>query len=175
SLQKALDDALKGENNKTIDTLFTDNVGKPKDVKPLDAGRSFKLENIFYDFDKSTLRDESKKELNHLVAILKENTAIKVEISSHTDASRNVEMAKKIFARKGIEYTKEAHDKMSQNYNEKLSQRRAQSVVNYLIAKGIPKSRLVAKGYGESKPVATNDTDEGKQQNRRTEFKVLGD
>lgn len=174
SLQKALDDALKGENNKTIDTLFTDNVGKPKDVKPLDAGRSFKLENIFYDFDKSTLREESKKELNHLVTILKENTAIKVEISSHTDASRNVEMAKKIFARKGIEYTKEAHDKMSQSYNEKLSQRRAQSVVNYLIAKGIPKARLVAKGYGEAKPVATNDTDEGKQQNRRTEFKVLG-
>jgi outer membrane protein OmpA-like peptidoglycan-associated protein len=174
SLQKALDDALKGENNKTIDTLFTDNVGKPKDVKPLDAGRSFKLENIFYDFDKSTLREESKKELNHLVTILKENTAIKVEISSHTDASRNVEMAKKIFARKGLEYTKEAHDKMSQSYNEKLSQRRAQSVVNYLIVKGIPKARLVAKGYGEAKPVATNDTDEGKQQNRRTEFKVLG-
>ena len=60
SLQKALDDALKGENNKTIDTLFTDNIGKPKDVKPLDAGRSFKLENIFYDFDKYTLRAESK-------------------------------------------------------------------------------------------------------------------
>ncbi|TXB65989.1 OmpA family protein [Vicingus serpentipes] len=174
SLQKALDDALKGENNKTIDTLFTDNVGKPKDVKPLDAGRSFKLENIFYDFDKSTLRAESKKELNHLVAILKENTAIKVEISSHTDASRNVEMAKKIFARRGLVYSKEAHDKMSRSYNEKLSQRRAQSVVDYLIANGIPKSRLVAKGYGESKPVATNDTDEGKQQNRRTEFKVLG-
>ena len=71
-------------------------------------------------------------------------------------------------------YTKEAHDKMSQAYNQKLSQRRAQSVVNYLIANGIPKARLVAKGYGELKPVATNDNDEGKQQNRRTEFKVLG-
>jgi len=174
SLQEALISALSGDQVRTIDTLFTDNVGKPKDVKPLEPGRSFKLNNIYYDFDKSTLRAESKKELNHLVAILKENTVIKVEISSHTDASRNVEMAKKIFARKGLEYTKEAHDKMSQAYNQKLSQRRAQSVVNYLIAHGIPKNRLVAKGYGELKPVAANDTDENKQKNRRTEFKVLG-
>lgn len=173
SLQEALINALNGDQPKTIDTLFTDNAGKPKDVKPLDAGRSFKLENIFYDFDKSTLRAESKKELDRLVVILKENKTIKVEISSHTDASRNVEMAKKIFARKGLEYTKEAHDKMSQSYNERLSQRRAQSVVNYLVEHGISKNRLVAKGYGEMKPVATNDTEEGKQQNRRTEFKVL--
>lgn len=173
SLQEALINALNGDQPKTIDTLFTANAGKPKDVKPLDAGRSFTLNNIFYDFDKSTLRPESKKELNHLVVILKENPTIKVEISSHTDASRNVEMAKKIFERKGQEYTKEAHDKMSQAYNQKLSQRRAQSVVNYLVANGIAKNRLVPAGYGELKPIATNDTDEGKQQNRRTEFKVL--
>jgi len=173
SLQEALVNALNGDQPKSIDTLFTDNAGKPKDVKPLDAGRSFKLENIFYDFDKSTLRPESKKELDRLVVILKENPSITVEISSHTDASRNVEMAKKIFARQGIPYTKEAHDKRSQAYNQKLSQRRAQSVVNYLVNHGISKSKLVPKGYGELKPVATNDTDEGKQQNRRTEFKVL--
>src|SRR5690606_5010701 len=96
-----------------------------------------------------------------------------VEISSHTDAARNVEAAKQIFERKGIKYSKEAHDKMSGDYNKKLSQRRAQSVVDYLTNKGIPKNRLVAKGYGEEKPVATNDTDEGRQLNRRTEFKVL--
>ncbi len=173
TLQEALINALNGDQPKTIDTLFTANAGKPKDVKPLDAGRSFTLNNIFYDFDKSTLRPESKKELNHLVVILKENPTIKVEISSHTDASRNVEMAKKIFERKGQEYSKEAHDKMSQAYNQKLSQRRAQSVVNYLVANGIAKNRLVPAGYGELKPIATNDTDEGKQQNRRTEFKVL--
>lgn len=173
NLQQALINALNGEQPKTIDTLFTDNAGKPKDVKPLDAGRSFKLDNIFYDFDKSSLRPESKKELDRLVVILKENPSITVEISSHTDGSRNVEMAKKSFARQGIPYTKEAHDKRSQAYNQKLSQRRAQSVVNYLVQHGVAKNKLVPKGYGEMSPVATNDTEEGKQQNRRTEFKVL--
>ena len=62
---------------------------------------------------------------------------------------------------------------MSKKYNNRLSQRRANSVTNYLIKKGITKSRLVPKGYGEEKPIATNDTDEGRQKNRRTEFKVL--
>ena len=62
---------------------------------------------------------------------------------------------------------------MSKTYNNRLSQRRAQSVTDYLIKKGILKDRLVAKGYGEEKPIATNDTDDGRQLNRRTEFKVL--
>lgn len=172
ALQEILAEELKKEG-KTVDTLFTDNIKSDIELQDLDAGRSFKLENILYDFDKATLRPESKTELDRLVVILKEQSAIKVEISSHTDATRNVEMAKKIFKRKGIPYTKEAHDKMSGTYNQRLSQRRAQSVVNYLIKKGISKSRLVAKGYGESQPVATNDTDEGRQLNRRTEFKVL--
>ena len=173
---KALQDILAAElkkENKTIDTLFADNVDSEIKLQDMGAGRSFKLENILYDFDKSTLRIESKKELDRLVIILKEQEGIKVEISSHTDATRNVEAAKKIFARKGITYTKEAHDKMSGTYNQRLSQRRAQSVVDYLTKKGIAKVRLVAKGYGESIPVATNDSDEGRQLNRRTEFKVL--
>lgn len=176
SNNKALQDILAAElkkENKTIDTLFAENVDGEIKLQDMGAGRSFKLENILYDFDKSTLRPESKKELDRLVVILNEQEGIKVEISSHTDATRNVEAAKKIFARKGIPYTKEAHDKMSGKYNQRLSQRRAQSVVDYLTKKGIPKSRLVAKGYGESQPVATNDTDEGRQLNRRTEFKVL--
>lgn len=172
ALQEILAAELKNEN-KTIDTLFADNVDSDIELQDMGAGRSFKLENILYDFDKSTLRPESKKELDRLVVILNEQEGIKVEISSHTDATRNVESAKRIFARKGIPYTKEAHDKMSGSYNQRLSQRRAQSVVDYLTKKGIAKSRLVAKGYGESNPVATNDTDEGRQLNRRTEFKVL--
>ena len=173
---KALQDILAAElkkENKTIDTLFADNVDSDIKLQDMGAGRSFKLENILYDFDKSTLRTESIKELDRLVVILNEQEGIKVEISSHTDATRNVEAAKKVFARKGIPYTKEAHDKMSGTYNQRLSQRRAQSVVDYLTKKGIAKSRLVAKGYGETNPVATNDTDEGRQLNRRTEFKVL--
>jgi len=173
SLQEALDNEMKKEG-KTIDTLFTENIDQEIKLKPMDEGRKFTLNNIEYDFDKSTLRPKSKVELDRLVVILKEQATIKVEISSYTDATRNVEMAKKIFKRKGIPYTKAAHDKMSKAYNQKLSQRRAQSVVNYLIKHGIAKSRLVAKGYGEEQPIATNDTNEGRQKNRRTEFKVLG-
>jgi outer membrane protein OmpA-like peptidoglycan-associated protein len=88
-------------------------------------------------------------ELERLVTLMKENTSMKIEISSHTD------------------------DKGSDDYNMKLSQMRAQSVVDFLIEKGIAKERLTAKGYGETVPIAPNDTDEGRQLNRRTEFKIL--
>jgi len=161
------------KENKTIDTLFTDNIGDDINPNQMGIGTQFTLQNIEYDFDKSTLRASSIKELDNLVVILNENSTVNVEISSYTDATRNVESAKKIFKRKGIVYSATAHNEMSMKYNQKLSQRRAQSVVNYLVAKGISKSRLVAKGYGEANPVASNDTDEGKQKNRRTEFKVL--
>ena len=172
SLEALLAAELKKEG-KTIDTLFTDNINTDIELKPMDEGRTFTLDNIEYDFDKSTLREASKTELDRLVVILNEQKDIKVEISSHTDAKRNVEMAKRAFKQRGQTYTKEAHDKMSKNYNNRLSQRRANSVTNYLIKKGVAKTRLVAKGYGEEKPIATNDTEEGRQKNRRTEFKVL--
>ena len=158
-LQEALSEALKKEN-KTIDTLFTENINKPKDVKQLDAGRSFKLNNILYDFDKATLRPESRIELDRLVVILNENPTIRVEISSHTDTRGN------------------------DAYNKNLSQKRAQSVVDYLIGKGIKKARFVAAGKGETVPLddcskysecgeTRNDDCPCHQNNRRTEFKVL--
>jgi outer membrane protein OmpA-like peptidoglycan-associated protein/tetratricopeptide (TPR) repeat protein len=172
SLEALLAAELKKEG-KTIDTLFTANIDAEIELKPMDEGRTFTLDNIEYDFDKSTLRSASKKELDRLVVILNEQKDIKVEISSHTDAKRNVEMAKRAFKQRGQTYTTEAHDAMSKKYNNRLSQRRANSVTNYLIKKGIAKSRLVAKGYGEEKPIATNATDDGRQKNRRTEFKVL--
>jgi len=178
SLEELLAAELKKED-KTIDTLFTDNIDADIELAPMDAGRTFTLNNIEYDFDKSTLRSVSKTELDRLVVILNEHKDIKVEISSHTDAKRNVEMAKRAFKQRGEVYTKEAHDKMSKRYNNRLSQRRANSVTNYLIKKGIAKSRLVAKGYGEEKPIADNtnsdgtDNPAGRQKNRRTEFKVL--
>ena len=143
------------------------------DLKPMDSGTSFVLKGIEYDFDKSSLRPKSKIELDRLVVILNEHKDIRVEISSHTDAKRNIEAVKKIFARKGVKYTMEAHDKRSKKYNNSLSKLRAQSVTNYLIIKGIVKSRLLATGYGEEKPISTNETEEGRQANRRTEFKVL--
>jgi outer membrane protein OmpA-like peptidoglycan-associated protein/tetratricopeptide (TPR) repeat protein len=115
-------------------------------VKP---GASIVLKNIFFDFDKATLRDESKAELENLYQFMMENPEIRIEISGHTD------------------------NKGKDKYNQKLSERRAESVVEYLVAKGIDKKRLVAKGYGASKPIATNDTDEGRQENRRTELKII--
>ena len=86
------------------------------------------IENIFYDFDKATLRPESQTALDELVKLLNENPNITIELSAHTDY------------------------KGSDQYNERLSQRRAESVVNYLIAHGIASDRLTPKGYGEGKP-----------------------
>lgn len=118
-------------------------------LKKLEVGSKIVLNNIFYDFDKSTLRNESISELDRLVSLLNSNPTMKIELSSHTDGMGTEE------------------------YNQKLSQERAQSVVDHLTSKGIDKTRLVAKGYGESNPIATNDTEEGRQLNRRTEFSVL--
>jgi outer membrane protein OmpA-like peptidoglycan-associated protein len=118
-------------------------------MKKIKIGESIVLRNIFFDYDKATLRDESTAELERLREILVDNPTIKVEISGHTD---NVG---------------------SDAYNLDLSDRRAQSVVSYLVEKGIDESRMIAKGYGEGQPLATNDTPEGRQENRRTEFKII--
>lgn len=113
------------------------------------------IKNILYDFNKSTLRDESKTVLNNIVKILKDNPKIKVELASHTDSVG------------------------SDAYNIKLSQARAQSCVDYIIQSGVEETRIFAKGYGKSKPIAPNslpngkDNPEGRQLNRRTEFTVL--
>ncbi|WP_161889688.1 OmpA family protein [Pontibacter russatus] len=108
------------------------------------------LENIFYDFDKADIRPDAALELDKLVQVLEDNPGISIELSSHTDA------------------------RGSDVYNEDLSQRRAESAVEYIISKGIDRSRITAKGYGESRPVVRNaDTEEEHQRNRRTEFKVV--
>lgn len=108
------------------------------------------LENIFYDFDKAEIRPDAAVELDKLVQILEDNPKISIELSSHTDA------------------------RGSDTYNQTLSQRRADSAVEYIISKGIDRSRITAKGYGESRLVVPNaTTDEEHQRNRRTEFKVV--
>lgn len=119
------------------------------EMKKMEVGNSIVLKNIFFDFDKASIRSESQNELNRLVKLLRENPAVKVEIGSHTD------------------------DIGSDDYNLQLSENRSRSVVDYLISKGIPTSRLVAKGYGETIALDKNDTEEGRQHNRRTEFKIL--
>lgn len=118
-------------------------------LKAIEVGQSIVLKNIFFDFDKATIRPESANELDRLIKLLIDNPTLKIELGSHTDS------------------------KGSDEYNQKLSQSRSQSVVNYLIGKGISTDRLVAKGYGETMPVATNDSEAGRQENRRTDFKIL--
>lgn len=112
-------------------------------------GASVTLNNIFFDFNAYTLRDESKIELNNVKELMDQFPKMKVEIIGHTD---NVG---------------------SDEINQKMSQDRAQSVADYLITIGVPKKRLSTKGLGKEQPVATNETDEGRQKNRRTEFKIL--
>ena len=126
-------------------------IQKPKvvEVAKVVETQTIILNNIFYDFDKATLRPESDPELEKVYAFLSQYPELKVELSGHTDA------------------------RGSDKYNEKLSRKRAQAVVDFMTNKGISKNRIVAKGYGESKPIESNDTDEGRQVNRRTELKVI--
>ncbi|MFN4086500.1 MAG: OmpA family protein [Spirosomataceae bacterium] len=114
------------------------------------VGKTFRLENIYYDFDKFDIRPDAALELDKLVRILQDNPQIKIEMGSHTDA-QGTDM-----------------------YNARLSQRRAESAVKYLVSKGIDPERLTARGYGETELIilnAKNDTEH--QVNRRTEFKVV--
>ncbi|MGV6860645.1 MAG: OmpA family protein [Putridiphycobacter sp.] len=124
-------------------------VNKTIVLKNIKIGSKIALRNIFFDTGKSTLRPESNAELDRLVKLLKDVPSLKIELSGHTDNTG------------------------SASGNQKLSQDRAQAVVNYLVSKGISKGRLTAKGYGSSKPVASNNTAEGRQQNRRTEFEII--
>ncbi|OFX59511.1 MAG: hypothetical protein A2046_11965 [Bacteroidetes bacterium GWA2_30_7] len=121
-----------------------------KDIKVQRAteGATFKLDNIFFDLGKATLKDESMPALDLLYNILVKN-AIDIELGGHTDSIGSSES------------------------NIKLSQDRVNSVMNYLLNKGIANNRIVAVGYGEDKPVASNTTDEGRAQNRRVEVKII--
>jgi outer membrane protein OmpA-like peptidoglycan-associated protein len=115
----------------------------------VERGMTFKLEKLFFDSGKWELRPESAEELEQLVRFLTEYQSVRVEIGAHTD---NVGM----------------HES-----NQLLSQRRAQSVVDHLMSHGIDEARLSAVGYAETVPVADNATPEGKQMNRRVEFKII--
>ena len=124
-------------------------VTKDVELKNVAVGSKIILKNIFFDFDKATLRPESTNELERLTKLLQDVPTLKIEIGGHTDS------------------------KGADDYNKKLSDNRAKAVVTYLIGKGIAADRLTSAGYGEEQPIATNDTDEGRQMNRRTEFKIL--
>ena len=129
------------------DTTFTTKLVLNKIV----LDKAIVLENIYYDYDESYITDAAAIELDKLVAILEDNPSINIELSSHTDA------------------------RDSDEYNQALSQRRAESAVQYLVESGIAPGRIIAKGYGERQLIIKNAiTEEQHQVNRRTEFKVVG-
>jgi outer membrane protein OmpA-like peptidoglycan-associated protein len=132
-------------------TQITEYIEIKRDLylAPIEVGQIIRLNNIFFETGKADLKPESNFELEKLTAFLLDNLKVNIEISGHTD---NV----------GGEQS-----------NMKLSEDRAKAVVTYLLSKSIPENRIIAKGYGETKFIATNDTEEGKQLNRRVEFIIL--
>jgi OmpA-OmpF porin, OOP family len=142
--------------NLDLRNISNDEIVKIKDFKldpislsVVEENITIVLNNIFFDFDKSTLKAESFPELNRIVALMNERTAIQIEIAGHTDATG------------------------TEGYNLQLSGTRANAVAAYLRKKGIPASRVTVVSHGEKIPVASNTTPEGRRRNRRVEFKIL--
>ena len=134
---------LKGENTKAKPFI------KDIPLQLIKTGESVVLKNIFFDTDKFDLKPESESELGKLIQLLKSNPQIKIEIGGHTDNAGTPE------------------------HNLTLSLNRAKSVYDYLVKNQINQNRLAYKGYGQTKPIDTNDTEGGKANNRRTEFSVV--
>lgn len=118
-------------------------------LKKIEVGTKVVLNNIYFETGKAVLRPESFDALDQVFRFLENNPDMKLEISGHTDNTGSLRI------------------------NQKLSAARAKSVVDYVVGRGIPEGMLVYEGYADSQPVAPNDTPEGREQNRRVEFKVL--
>lgn len=124
-------------------------INKNIQLQKFIVGNTINLKNVFYDQGKATLKPESLSEINQLVNLMNLNIDIKIEIASYTDSEGSAES------------------------NLLLSQARSQSVMDFLFSAGISKEQVIAKGYGEKYPIASNDTEEGRKLNRRTEIKIL--
>jgi outer membrane protein OmpA-like peptidoglycan-associated protein/tetratricopeptide (TPR) repeat protein len=125
-------------------------LGRTIELRKVQSGSMIILRNIYFDFDKATFKTESFTELNKVERMMRENPNMQVEIAGHTDYIG------------------------SAAYNMTLSQRRAEAVKDYLTKKGIDPRRVVAKGYGKTRPIASNDDEEeGRELNRRVEFRVI--
>lgn len=139
----------------TIEITQSDTLEVALLLEPIfEVGKTFELENIYYDFDKHNIRADAAAILDELVRTLRDNPTLKIELSSHTDS------------------------RGSNVYNEALSQRRAQAAVDYIVGRGIARDRMVAKGYGETKLVnqcadGVPCSREEHQANRRTEVTIL--
>jgi OOP family OmpA-OmpF porin len=152
----AKDFIAEGENIDLTDSTadgrskdFSDITNKSLKLIPIEEGQIVRLNNIFFATGKFALSPESFPELNRIAITMTENKTLSIELGGHTDNTGSDES------------------------NLKLSQDRADSVREYLIGKGIEPDRVASKGYGETVPVAKNDTPEGQQRNRRVEFKIL--
>ena len=118
-------------------------------LNPIKVGETMELSNVFYEIGSWQLKNESVSELDRLANLLSDNKNIIIEIGGYTDSTGLPEL------------------------NQVLSEKRALSVVNYLINKGISSERLVYKGYGNTSPIGNNGTVEGRKLNRRTEAKII--
>jgi outer membrane protein OmpA-like peptidoglycan-associated protein/Tol biopolymer transport system component len=134
---------LSGESSKAKPFIY--NVP----LQPIQVGETVILKNIFFDTDKYDLKEESRSELGKLIQFLKSNPKIHIMISGHTDNHGTAD------------------------HNIVLSRNRARAVYDYLVANGIAKERLSYAGFGMTRPIDTNDTDQGRANNRRTEFSVV--
>lgn len=128
----------------TITEPFEKNVG----LKKIKVGESIVLKNVFFETAKYDLKDKSRIELDKLIAFLNKNPKVKIELGGHTDNVGDKKM------------------------NQILSENRSKAVFSYLVKNGVPAERLSTKGYGDTMPIADNGTDEGRAENRRTEFKI---
>ncbi len=126
----------------------SDKIKKDIYLKPIKKGNTVRLNNIFFEFNSAQLTQSSETELNKIVSFLSLNPDVKIMISGHTD------------------------NQGAENYNLDLSEKRAKSVYNFLIQQGISSDNLTYKGFGESQPLATNNTEEGQKINRRIEFSI---
>lgn len=125
------------------------NNSKVKKVDGFEKDKIYRLHNILFEFDKATLLEPSLRELDDLSAYLKKHPELNVEVYGHTD---NIGLVKR---------------------NKELSEQRAKAVADYLILQGLNPSKVLSFGYGSSRPIADNSTEEGRETNRRVEFKLI--
>ncbi len=166
-------------NNTTLNfSIISDTISINQITEPIVDASFPSFDNIQFDFDKSIINGSNKKIMDEVIEYLKSEKGknIQVTISGHTDGKRDMELNKKIFAKRNIPFTIEESEKRSKEYNLELSKKRANAAAKYLISKGINKNSIVVNYYGEEKPIAPNfnaDGSENKENqalNRRVTF-----
>jgi outer membrane protein OmpA-like peptidoglycan-associated protein len=150
------DQKISESQNLDLTTIASDQVIQNKDfnmdpinVAPVAENITIALNNVFFDFDKAELKQESFPELKRIIGLMNEKTGMQIEITGHTDAVG------------------------TEQYNLALSERRAKAVVKYLTDSGVASDRISTKFFGEGKPLESNGNPDGRRKNRRVEFKIL--